>query len=141
MCFAYSLAHDEGIGPCSALMGLGVKQAVLAWTAGPIGGIPVPQFPACGEDNARIQLHARQLSQAAAHTPAPHVAGLGHGRRDVPPAAAAVSASQDLFPPTTRMSSSNPHAPPFQHIKCAEGQQKVMCRKEPHFICHAFGII
>lgn len=59
--------------------------------AGPAGGEPVPELSAGGAHHARLQLHPRVLATAAAHPPAPHVAGLGHGRRDVPPAAALVS--------------------------------------------------
>lgn len=65
--------------------------AEILLAAGSVGGLFVPQFPAGREDNACLQLHPRQLPQAAPHAPASHVAGLGYGSRDVPAPAPTVS--------------------------------------------------
>mmetsp|Transcript_10685 Transcript_10685/g.32118 ORF Transcript_10685/g.32118 Transcript_10685/m.32118 type:complete len:208 (-) Transcript_10685:19-642(-) len=48
----------------------------------------VQELPAGGAHHEGLQLHPGVVAQAAAHPPASHVARLGHGRRDVPPAAA-----------------------------------------------------
>ena len=61
--------------------------------AGSAGRVPVPQLPAGGEDYASGQLHACEPAAPAAQSPAPHVAGLGHGRRALLATASSVSTS------------------------------------------------
>lgn len=53
---------------------------------GPACRVPVPQLPAGGAHHGGRQRDARQLAAPAADSPAPNVAGVGHGRGDVPAA-------------------------------------------------------